>query len=100
MKPGMKPFAWLGLGPLLMIFSNGRWIIPLATWLYPVFFLRFLHSQKTARGLWLLWICSALVSIFIWRKMIPAPGVAYYFLTGVALQIVLGAYLADRLLFK
>jgi len=100
MKPGMKPFAWLGLGALLMIFSNGRWIIPLATWLYPVFFLRFLHSQKTARGLWLLWICSALVSIFIWRKMIPAPGVAYYFLTGVALQIVLGAYLADRLLFK
>ena len=29
-----------------MLFSNGRWIIPFATWLYPIFFLRFMRMQK------------------------------------------------------
>ncbi len=34
-------FLLLAIGTLLMAFANGRWIVPIATWLAPVFLLRF-----------------------------------------------------------
>jgi apolipoprotein N-acyltransferase len=43
-------YLWLATGALLMVFSNWRWLIPLATWLFPVFLLRFLRAQNLAPG--------------------------------------------------
>ena len=43
-------YLWLATGALLMVFSNWSWLIPLATWLFPVFLLRFLRAQNPAPG--------------------------------------------------
>lgn len=38
---------WLLIGTSLLMFSNGNWSIPVAAWLFPVFFLRFFRTQRT-----------------------------------------------------
>ena len=45
-------YLWLIIGFIFLIFSNGIFkIIPLATWLAPVFLLRFLRTQTKLKGL-------------------------------------------------
>src|SRR5437867_1201667 len=98
MKSNRQSFLWLTIGTALMLFSNGRWIIPFTTWLYPIFFLRFMRMQKTARGFIFLVSASAAVNMTIWWKMIPAPISIYFILTGLAFQIGALSFLADRIL--
>ena len=38
-------YLWLFVGAGLLLFSNGRWFIPLATWLAPIFLIRFARTQ-------------------------------------------------------
>ena len=45
-------YLWLIIGFIFLIFSNGiHNIIPLATWLAPVFLIRFLRTQTKTKGL-------------------------------------------------
>ena len=67
-------YLWLAIGAILMLFAHGRWIIPLATWLAPIFILRFVHAKKPIRGLILVLLMSIVVTIVAWRGMIPVPG--------------------------
>ena len=46
-----QSFVWLAIAVLLLIFANGRWIIPIAAWLAPVFMLRFLRTGRTRRAM-------------------------------------------------
>ena len=98
MKSSRQPFIWLLTGTILMLFSNGRWIIPFATWLYPIFFLRFMRSQKPLPGAVYLAMASAIVNMIIWWKIIPAPIGVYLVITGATMQAFVLAFLADRLL--
>jgi apolipoprotein N-acyltransferase len=98
MKSSRQSFLWLAIGTILMLFSNGRWIIPFTTWLYPIFFLRFMRVKKPAPGFIFLVLASAIVNIIIWWKMIPAPINVYFIITGLALQICALPFLADRIL--
>ena len=43
-------YLWLVLGGILGLFVFGKWTIPLAPWLSILFFIHFLHAQKTLRG--------------------------------------------------
>jgi len=46
------PYLWLIIGFIFLIFSNGTFnIIPIATWLAPLFLLRFLGTQNKLKGL-------------------------------------------------
>ena len=98
MKSNRQSFLWLATGTILMLFSNGRWIIPFATWLYPIFFLRFMRMQKPAQGFIFLTLVSAGVNMIIWWKMIPFPVVIYFTFTGFFALIFILSFLADRLL--
>ena len=98
MKSNRQSFLWLALGTILMLFSNGRWIIPFTTWFYPIFFLRFMRMQKPVRGLIFLVFASAIVNMITWWKMIPAPINIYFLITGLIMQTFVLAFLADRLL--
>lgn len=43
-----QPISRVGLMVLsltLLVFANGRWIIPLATWLAPILLMRFARTQ-------------------------------------------------------
>jgi apolipoprotein N-acyltransferase len=46
----MSSWFWLIPGFICLVFSNGRWVIPAAAWLYPLFLLKFSHRQPLWRG--------------------------------------------------
>ena len=81
-----------------MLFSNGRWTISFAAWLYPVFFLHFMRLHKPAKGFFLVVLASAIVYPIIWWKMFPFPVSFYFILTGFIFQLFNLSFLADRLL--
>ena len=89
-------YLWLAIGAILLVFLNGRWIIPLATWLAPVFLMRFLRKQKPARGLALVALTNILVFTISWQGMIPVPGVFYYLVVAGIGLIYTFPFLADR----
>ena len=89
-------YFWLLIGAGLLLFSNGRWMIPLATWLAPVFLIRFARTQPARKGLGLLLVTNVLASLFFWRGIIPG-GLYLPVACGIAIVFWL-PYLADRLL--
>lgn len=92
-------YIWLLIGFILLIFSNGIFkIIPIATWLAPVFLLRFLRTQSKFRGL----IIFALVYFSAWIIMLYGiyPGeIEVSLITASAYGIIFFLpFLADRLM--
>lgn len=97
---GWRDWLWLGIAVSLALFSNGRWVIPAAAWLAPLFFLRFIHRQKLVSGLAA--SASALIVVYLlsWQGMTPLrndPGLYFLVFTGIAITFWL-PYCADRLL--
>lgn len=89
-------YLWLLVGVGLLIVSNGRWIVPVATWLTPVFLLRFTRTQPALRGLGLLLVVNVAVYLFSWQEMIPGD---FYLPVASGVGVVFWLpYLADRLL--
>jgi hypothetical protein len=64
-------YLWLALGTLLALFASGRWAIPLAAWLGPVFMVRFVHTQKVFRGFTLAWLGTYVATMIAWWGMMP-----------------------------
>jgi len=91
-----RSYLWLLIGAGLLLFSNGRWIVPLATWLAPIFLIRFARTQPTLKGLGLLLVTNVLASLFFWQGIIPG-GLYPLVASGIAVVFWL-PYLADRLL--
>jgi apolipoprotein N-acyltransferase len=93
-------YVWLGVATLFSVVANGRWIVPVAAWISPVFLVRFLRTQRPIWGLGLaaVWMtCAAFVS---WRGMVPAPGALYFVIIGLTTASQLVPFALDRLLFK
>jgi apolipoprotein N-acyltransferase len=66
-------YGLLFIGAALLCFANGRWIFPVATWVAPVFFLRFLHLSSGWRPLLLAFALYSGAFLFSWQRMVPAP---------------------------
>jgi len=92
-------YLWLAVGTLLMAFVAGSWPIALAAWLAPLFFLRFMHTQKLWRGTLLTMIGLSVAYTIGWwvqnpmSAMLPAP--AFGFIAALLPSL---AFLVDRLL--
>ncbi|HZR43428.1 MAG TPA: nitrilase-related carbon-nitrogen hydrolase [Ktedonobacteraceae bacterium] len=91
-------YLWLAFGTILSLFAaNGRWDIPLAAWLYPLFFLRFTRSSRSLIGLTGVWLASAgSMLFFFYESQVFNP-----ILVGACLiisAIMVLPYLFDRLL--
>jgi apolipoprotein N-acyltransferase len=99
--PDRWSYLWLAIGTMLSLFSSGKWTIPLAAWLVPVFMIRFMRTQKAFRGFILVWLATYVMVVIAWWGMM-APGlpiaVNLLILAISALMIVGLSYLADRLL--
>ena len=92
-------YIWLVIGFIFLIFSNGIWnIIPIATWLAPVFLIRFLRTQTKIKGL----LLFAPVYLAAWIIMLYGiyPGeVEISLVTASAYGIIfILPFLADRLM--
>lgn len=89
-------FAALLVGILLFQISNGRWIVPLATWLYPVFIVYFLRNSKRFLHVLLCWLLYTIAFMVAWKGLVPAPGVLYYIITGGVALIFFLPFVLDK----
>jgi len=87
-------------GILLVGFSAGRWLAPLAAWIGPVLFMRFTRDQKAGRGILLVVIAYTVAFLIAFGRMwLDMGGMGMAAGLGVLYGILWGlGYLADRLL--
>jgi len=94
-------WIWLLIGFIFLSVSNGtNQIIPLATWMAPVFLLRFLRTQRKLKGLLLL-LPIHILGWFIMTRGMYYEGMPYIVdaLTAVSYGVIFYLpYLLDRLL--
>lgn len=90
-------WLWLALLVPLLVLSNGRWQLSIAT-LASLFLTRlFLMSQPVARGLLILLPVQLAAYFIMWWEVIPAPGVLYYIIAASYGLCYLLPFVADRL---
>ncbi|MGI6871859.1 nitrilase-related carbon-nitrogen hydrolase [Amycolatopsis sp. 3B14] len=93
-----RRWLWLVVGAVAALFAvGGRWDIPVAAWLFPVFLLRFARTSRPVGGLVLVWLVSWAGAMFwIWQMAVPMTGMTV--LAGLTFGVVLALpYIADRL---
>ena len=82
----------------LLVFSSGRWVVPLAAWLAPLFLLRFVRRGGAASRLVIAAVVLYAVGCFTYWGIVPVPVPAYFaILLTLTLPGVL-PYVADRLI--
>ena len=91
------PCLYLVTGFIFLIFANGRWILPIATFIAPVFLIRFLSSQKPFKGFLLILPALWISNIIIWQGMMPMSGVFYYVVCLMMSLFTSVVYLINRI---
>jgi apolipoprotein N-acyltransferase len=91
-------FLWLALAAVFSLFSNGKWNIPLATWLSLVFSLRFWRTQPLKRGFIIYTFVSMVPFYFAWQGLVPIPGVGYFIFVVIVCLCNALIFVADHLL--
>jgi apolipoprotein N-acyltransferase len=81
----------------LLCFANGRWHLPVATWLAPIFLVLFIKGQPLRWGLSLGLLAQLLAFFVNWRGMIPVPGLWYYLVAGIYAVVYFLPFVVDRL---
>lgn len=94
-------YLYLTIAFILGFFIGGKWNIPLAAWLAPIFVIRFFReSDKAGRNFLLLWLASAVPSIISWQggTFFPPVGEALFFLALAPLSLL--PYVIDRMYYR
>ncbi len=88
---------YLFIGAVLLLFSGGKWNLPIASWLAPLLLIRFSRTQKPLIGFIDIMLVSSITSIIIWRELIPLQGAPYYIMNIIGSFFAALIYLIDRL---
>jgi apolipoprotein N-acyltransferase len=96
---GVTSIVWIALGGFLRLFDFGRWTIPLAAWLAPVFIIHFARPSDPFLGAVVIWIVMMFAGFFALRGVIPLPGAAFPIFIALLAVLWTLPFLADRLLF-
>ena len=99
-----KKYIYLAIIFILSLFIGGKWNIPLAAWIVPIFGIRFFRdSDKAGRSFLLLWIVSAVSTIISWQgatfmsKIHPLAEAGFFLLMA---PIGLLPYVVDRMYYR
>jgi apolipoprotein N-acyltransferase len=65
------------IGLVLYFFSDGKYVLPLATWLAPVFILYFWRNEQSKAKKALYYIIFTVLTVIAWKGLIPAPGILF-----------------------
>jgi apolipoprotein N-acyltransferase len=97
-------YFYLAITAILGLFVGGKWNIPLAAWIVPLFVMRFFReSDKAGRNFLLLWVVSAIPTIISWQgatfmsKIHPLAEVGFFLLTT---PLGLLPYVIDRIYYR
>lgn len=93
----LNKYKWLIIGGILMLFYNGRYIIPIATWLGPLFIVRFYHTEKSKKSIALCYIVMMLSSFFSFKGVTGINGPIEYLVLIIMSFIFFIPFLIDRL---
>ena len=89
-------YIYLLIGFVFLFFFNGRWILPIAAFIAPLFLIRFLRYQKPFIGFLFIVLAGWISNIFIWKGMMPMSGFFYYFLMFMMSLSTALIFLIDR----
>ncbi len=89
-------YIYLLIGFVFLFFFNGRWILPIAAFMAPIFLIRFLRYQKPFKGFLFVLLAGWVSNIFIWKGMMPMSGFFYYFLMFMMSLFTALTFLIDR----
>ncbi|HCK64796.1 MAG TPA: hypothetical protein DHW49_00890 [Anaerolineae bacterium] len=99
-----KKYIYLIIATIFGLFIGGKWNIPLAAWIAPIFALRFFReSEKAGRNFLLLWLASSIPTIISWQgatfmsKIHPVAEIGFFLLTT---PIGLIPYVIDRIYYR
>lgn len=71
--------VWLVIAAVLSLFIGGKWNLPLAAWIAPVFLIRFYRdSEKPGRSFLLMWLITAAATILGWHKATATAAIHPY----------------------
>ncbi len=92
--------SWLSLlvAGLFLLVANGRFAIPIATWLSMLFMLRFVRTQPKRIGLSIATVVLFFTFAFQLKGMVPVPPLFYYIITAVYTAVLLAPFWADRVI--
>ena len=96
--PERLSYLWLAVAAALLLVAGGRWVIPLAAWLAPVFLLRFVRTQRLLLGLLLAWLVRSAAGAVASQGTILYPGILPYVVVVLTSLILTLPFLADRLM--
>jgi len=91
-----QSYIYLITGFVFLFFFNGRWIIPIAAFIAPIFLIRFYRFHKTFKGFLFIVLAGWISNIFIWKGMIPMSGFFYYFIMFIMSVSTALTFLLDR----
>ena len=91
-----QSYIYLIIGFVFLFFFNGRWIIPIAAFIAPIFLIRFYRFHKTFKGFLFIVLAGWISNIFIWKGMIPMSGFFYYFIMFIMSVSTALTFLLDR----
>jgi apolipoprotein N-acyltransferase len=90
-------YIYLLIGLISLFFFNGRWILPIAACIVPVFLIRFLRFQQPLKGFLIIVFAGWVSNIFVWKGMMPMSGFFYYFVTFMMSVFTSLTFLIDRI---
>ncbi len=90
-------YIYLLIGFIFLFFFNGRWILPIASFIAPLFLIRFLRFQKPFIGFLILILIGWISNILIWKGMNPMSGFFYYFIMFMMSVFTSLIFLLDKL---
>jgi apolipoprotein N-acyltransferase len=90
-------YIYLLIGLISLFFFNGRWILPIAAFIAPVFLIRFLRFQKPLKGFLIIVLVVWVSNIFVWKGMMPMSGFFYYFVAFMMSVFTSLTFLIDRI---
>ncbi|MFK7805649.1 MAG: nitrilase-related carbon-nitrogen hydrolase [Anaerolineae bacterium] len=97
-------FIWLALATALSLFVGGRWSIPVAAWIAPIFFIRFYRdSDRGVRGYLAIWLGLSAAAAISWHQTTAlremGPFAEPLMFTAISLLTAV-PYVIDRIFYR
>ena len=96
----LVPYLLMIFGMGLFLLSNGKWIIPIFTWIAPIFLIRVFRDFKKWYEIFAFFVLAVIIHSIRFNGMIPAPSVLYYMIIISATIFIVMPYAVDRWLSK
>jgi len=85
---------------LILFFTNGRWVIPIAVWISTPLLLRLSRELKLLSVVLIITPLLFIVNLIIWKNIIPLPVPLYQIVSLITSIFTLIPFLIDGLLYQ